>query len=169
MRQRRLSDAEIHYAGEIFGNNLDYNAVRITRGSVLALFSATSTGNRINFQSHHFAGDSLALSDAGMLVLIHELTHVWQFQQAGYGYIFSSLSAQICAWVKTGSRRGAYDWRKPWRRNVPWAQWNAEQQAQCIGDYNAAIRATHREDGESIATLHAIVRAALDESVSRNR
>ena len=138
MRLRRLEPHEIAYAREIFGDAIDYDAVRITRGSMLATFSATAVGNRINLQPVHFAGGTVSLSEAGMLVLIHELAHVWQYQQTGFRYVISSLSAQFWAWIKTGSRRGAYDWRKA--LHTPWPRWNAEQQAQCISDYNDALR-----------------------------
>jgi hypothetical protein len=80
----------------------------------------------------------LSLSDIGMSVLIHELAHVWQYQTSGYRYIASSLWAQLRAWATTGSRRGAYDWRSA--PHKPWTHWNAEQQAQCISDYNDALR-----------------------------
>ena len=138
MKRRRLEPHEIAYAKEIFGDAIDYDAVRITRGSIFATFSATALGNRINLQPVHFAGDMLNLSDAGMRVLIHELAHVWQYQRSGLGYIASSLAAQLRAWVKTGSRRAAYDWRGA--LHTPWPRWNAEQQAQCISDYNDALR-----------------------------
>ncbi|MFO0991152.1 MAG: DUF4157 domain-containing protein [Hyphomicrobiales bacterium] len=138
MKLRALARDEIAYAREIFGGAIDYGAVRIARGSLLATFSATAVGNRINLQPVHFAGDTLNLSDAGMSVLIHELAHVWQYQHWGFRYIASSLAAQVRAWVMTGSRRGAYDWRAALDR--PWPRWNAEQQAQCISDYHDAWR-----------------------------
>jgi hypothetical protein len=136
--RRRLTKDEIAYAEVIFGDAIDYDAVRITRGSVFATFSATTTGNRINLQPAHFLGDTLDLTEVGMLVLIHELAHVWQYQQSGPGYIVSSLASQLWAWATTGSRHGAYDWRKALHK--PWPRWNAEQQAQCISDYNSALR-----------------------------
>jgi hypothetical protein len=154
MRIRPLAEDEIIHAAEIFGEAIDYDAVRITRGSLLATFSATATGNRINLQPAHFIGETLDLSDLGMSVLIHELAHVWQYQTSGFRYIASSLGAQFLAWARTGSRRGAYDWRRSLHR--PWARWNAEQQAQCISDYNDALRRSAAGkasaiDGETLA------------------
>ena len=52
------------------------------------------------------------LSEKGEAVLMHELAHVWQFQNFGWRYIPGSLFAQATSWLKTGSRRGAYDWQK---------------------------------------------------------
>jgi len=139
MRVRPLSNDEIAYAEAIFGDAIDYGAVRIARGGALAYFSATTLGNRINLQAAHFAGSTPRLSEAGMLVLIHELAHVWQYQHSGLRYIASSLAAQAWSWAMTGTRRGAYDWRKS--PHSPWRRWNAEQQAQCVSDYNSALRA----------------------------
>jgi hypothetical protein len=137
MDLRRLHPDEIANAGEIFGEGIDYDAVRITRGSLFAIFSATALGNRINLQAAHFEAGTLNLNETGMSVLIHELAHVWQYQTSGLRYIASSLGAQFWAWMTTGSRRGAYDWRKVLHK--PWPHWNAEQQAQCISDYNDAL------------------------------
>ena len=147
MQSRCLHPHEIAYAREIFGEAIDYGAVRIARGSLLATFSAPALGNRISLQPAHFAGDSLDLNETGKSVLIHELAHVWQYQSAGLGYIASSLGAQVRAWMTTGSRRGAYDWRKA--LHLPWPRWNAEQQAQCISDYNDALRRLSAGTGNS--------------------
>ena len=97
-----------------------------------------------------------------MLVLIHELAHVWQYQTCGFRYIVSSLSAQLRAWAATGSRHAAYDWRKA--LHMPWARWNAEQQAQCISDYNDALRRMSvgkacSKDAETLASASPLIRA----------
>ncbi len=165
---RPLADDEIAHAREIFGAAIDYGAVRITRGSLLAAFSATALGNRINLQPIHFAGDTLALSEAGRSVLIHELAHVWQYQQTGMRYAISSLAAQLRAWITTGSRRHAYDWRKALGK--PWRHWNAEQQAQCISDYDDALRCMNvGRSGPIDAETLAIARKLLAEQLAGAR
>jgi len=166
MRLRRLTKDEIAHAAEIFGEAVDYDAVRITRGSLFAAFSATAVGNRINLQAAHFSGETLSLSDAGLSVLIHELAHVWQYQRSGYRYIVSSLGAQFRSWATTGSRRGAYDWQKSLHR--PWPRWNAEQQAQCISDYNDALRRmTAGQAGSNDADTLAIGQRYLRDHLAR--
>jgi hypothetical protein len=166
MRQRNLADHEIAYAKRIFDNAIDYRSVRVTRGSALAFFSATALGNTINLQADHFVADTLNLSDGGLLVLIHELAHVWQYQHSGIGYIGSSLGAQFLAWATTGSRRGAYDWRKAQQQKIPWVRWSAEQQAQCFSDYNEALERRNRaeldsEERETITLGGALIAQAL--------
>lgn len=166
MRRRPLSPAERHYAREIFAAAIDYEAITVARGSVFSLFSATTIGNRVNLRKEHFEHDTLELSDRGLLVLIHELAHIWQFQQRGPSYITSSLGAQIAAWAKTGSRLNAYDRRDALARDLPWSQWNAEQQAQIFSDFNEALRRTTipsatEQDHETVAISRPIIHQAL--------
>jgi Peptidase of plants and bacteria len=137
--RRRLSSCERSYASEIFRTSIDYRAVEITRGSVFALVSATTIGNIVNLRPAHFLANTLELSKIGRLVLIHELVHVWQFQHGGFDYIRSSLTAQVAGWIRTGSRLAAYDWARADKACLPWNRWNAEQQAQCVSDFNLAL------------------------------
>ncbi|WP_222928165.1 DUF4157 domain-containing protein [Luteimonas viscosa] len=139
-RSRGLSGTEKDYLREIFHGSVDYDAVTITRGSALSAGAARTTGNTINLQDEHFSGDTLELSDAGTLVLAHEMGHVWQYQNGGLAYIPSSLVPQLVAAVSGGDRNAAYDWRDAVRNRIDWADWNAEQQAECISDYNEASR-----------------------------
>lgn len=163
MKHRGLTDGEIAYADRIFGKAIAYRLVRVTRGNALAFFSATTLGNTINLQAAHFVANTLDLSDDGRLVLVHELAHVWQYQHFGFGYIASSLRAQAWAWLTTGSRRTAHDWRRAQERNLPWPRWNAEQQAQCFSDYNEALQRQNvgSLELEAVARGRAILSEAL--------
>lgn len=138
-RSRPLTGRERDQASAIFGAGVNYDAMRIVRGSPLAFFSATAVGNAINLRRDHFSGDGLELSAVGETVLIHELAHVWQFQNFGWRYIPASLIAQMTAWLRTGSRLNAYRWQDAARAGLAWSRWNPEQQAQCISDYAAAL------------------------------
>ena len=138
-RRRPLTPAERQDAVRIFRDSIDYDPVVISRGSLFALISATTIGNTINLSAEHFAGESLELTPTGRSVLIHELAHIWQFQHGGFAYVRSSLIAQMGGFIMTGSRRAAYDWRKAHDAGRPWGAWNAEQQAECISQYHAAL------------------------------
>jgi hypothetical protein len=79
-------------------------------------------------------------------------------------YVVSSLVAQAWSWARTGSWRGAYDWRKALHR--PWPRWNAEQQAQCISDYHDALRRmsagkTCPADAETLSLARGFLEAHL--------
>jgi len=139
-RSRNLTAAEKTYLREIFHDSVDYDKVTITRGSALSAGAARTTGNTINLQEEHFVGDSMELTPAGQLVLAHEMGHVWQYQNGGLAYIPSSLIPQIVAGLSGQSRNAAYDWRNAVRNRIDWSEWNAEQQAERISDYNEALR-----------------------------
>ncbi|MFO1161114.1 MAG: DUF4157 domain-containing protein [Reyranellaceae bacterium] len=139
-RSRSLTATEKTYLREIFHDAVDYDKVTITRGSALSAGAARTTGNTINLQEEHFVGDTMELTDAGTLVLAHEMGHVWQYQNGGLAYIPSSLIPQIVAGLSGQSRNAAYDWRNAVRNHIDWSEWNAEQQAECISDYNEALR-----------------------------
>jgi hypothetical protein len=139
-RSRGLTGPEKTYLHDIFHDAVDYDKVTITRGSALSAGAARTTGNTINLQEEHFEKDTMELSEAGLLVLAHEMGHVWQYQNGGLSYIPSSLIPQIVAGLTGKSRNVAYDWRDAVRNHIDWADWNAEQQAECISDYNEAFR-----------------------------
>ena len=44
------------------------------------------------------------------MTLVHEMTHVYQYQTGGWGYAPEALWAQFKSFVTTGDRGGAYDW-----------------------------------------------------------
>ena len=57
-----------------------------------------------------------------METLIHEMGHVWQYQNGGLAYIPESLWAQLKAAVSGKNRNAAYDWRTVHDAKVPWEQ-----------------------------------------------
>lgn len=57
-------------------------------------------------------------------LLIHELTHVWQWQHGGHAYMGDSVAAQL--WGE------GYDLPRALRRGARWAELNAEQQATLV-------------------------------------
>lgn len=149
---RPINQAEINYATAIFQSSIDFSQVWLSRDDLASTGSTKTIGNDISFQSQwgshdlwdapSTAGVRCNLTAVGLEVLIHELTHVWQYQNGGGGYAIASLTAQFTAFVTTGSRDGAYRWQQPFGENKPWAEWNPEQQAAAVEDYNRAWRST---------------------------
>ena len=140
MASRALTGAERAYVAEIFRDSVDLGEVKITRGNIASTFSATTIGNMIHLQAPHFVGGTMELSDRGRATLIHEMGHVWQYQQRGFGYVARSLRAQLHAAITSGSRARAYDWLSACNAKLPWEKWNPEQQAECISCYNGSWR-----------------------------
>jgi len=121
-RGRSLDDAERRLAREVFANSLDLDAVRIVSTTLAA--APTTLGDYIRT-----AGP---MSNA---TLIHELTHVWQFQHGGAAYISDSLCAQVGAWASTGSRNAAYDLTGVVQAGKRFSEYTAEQQATIVEIY----------------------------------
>jgi hypothetical protein len=121
-RGRSLDDAERRLAREVFANSLDLDAVRIVSTTLAA--APTTLGDYIRT-----AGP---MSNA---TLIHELTHVWQFQHGGAAYISDSLCAQVGAWASTGSRNAAYDLTGVVQAGKRFSEYTAEQQATIVETY----------------------------------
>ena len=94
----------------------------------------------VALQDGYFIGDTLDLTPEGRETLVHEMTHAYQYQTGGWGYAPEALWAQFKSFVTTGDRGGAYDWKPQDAAGVPWEQWNPEQQAQCVEDYNTLLR-----------------------------
>jgi hypothetical protein len=140
-RDRPLTPDEINYAKRIYVDSIDYSKVTITRDSMFAAGAPRTIGNTIHLKSSwgHFEGDTLNLTEEGRSTLIHELGHVWQYQNGGLAYIPQSLAAQFSAWVSGGERGAAYDWEAAYKAGLPWEEWNPEQQAEAIEEYNKRL------------------------------
>jgi hypothetical protein len=95
---RELKARELVVASSVFGLSIDYRPIRVVKG--LFLNSPTTLGNYIRIENEKTFHDA---------VLVHELTHVWQYQTQGTRYISNSLCAQISAVVRTGDRNAAYE------------------------------------------------------------
>lgn len=137
---RSLNEPEINYAKDVYHDSLDYSVITITRGSLMSTGAPRTIGNTIHFTDDYYVGDTMDLTEAGKLTLIHEMAHVWQYQHTGWTYAPKALWAQAKAWWHTGSRNAAYDWRSLHNAGTPWADWNPEAQAEAVEDYNEALR-----------------------------
>lgn len=138
-KSRKLNIREITGAQEIFGDTIDYRQVVLERNSLYNAGSSRTVGNTIALTDDKFDGKDLRLNREGQYTLIHELAHVWQYQNQGWVYAPTALWAQAKAAIKTGSRNAAYDWEKLDKQGVPWEDWNPEAQAQAVEDYNRAL------------------------------
>lgn len=138
---RHLTSTEHAYLKTVFHDSLDYTKMTITKGSVKSAGStARTTGNTINFPSSYFQPGTLELKPEWSATLVHESTHVWQYQHHGWGYAPAALWAQLKAFVTTGDRDNAYHWEKLAAKHASWDKFNPEQQAQLVEDYNIALR-----------------------------
>jgi hypothetical protein len=113
---RRLTAEEISVLRRVYGDSIDYDQVRIKEGGA-GLFSLNDRpfahGNTI-----YMKGNTI---DEGLLV--HEMAHVWQFQNGGTDYMSEALFSQ--QWGH------GYDWRAS-VPGTPFAELEPEQQAELL-------------------------------------
>jgi len=115
-----LTEQELGIARPVFGSSINFADVRVVVTTVVA--APTTLGNHIRTPQR----------DMEPWVLIHELTHVWQYQTQGTRYISMSACAQLRAAIASGDRNAAYDYA-PGQRNI--TDYGAEQQASIVEDW----------------------------------
>jgi len=123
---RPLSGGEVGKAQSVFGGSINLGLVRVDEHAAIGpLFSHRA------YTSFHTINNWGALPDA---TLIHELTHVWQYQQAGAIYMAQAVHAQM----QFGG--AAYDFAVHELRTARAdgrgiLGFNREKQAQIVEDY----------------------------------
>jgi hypothetical protein len=145
---------------EFFLGGLDLSRLTLYEGGFYSIGSTRAIGNAIYFQKKTDF-ESMRGSSFGRSLLIHEATHVWQYQHVGSRYAFGSLWNQLSSTITTGSRRGAYYYQLSPQK--PLAQYGYEQQAQLLQDYY--LRKWHEEEYYSrlhAKDFHNLGRSAVD-------
>lgn len=127
---RPLTQREIRHASGVFGNSINYASVRIVPTSIAQY---TTVGNNIRVPPDFSVSDEYAAQ-----TLIHELTHVWQYQHGGTGYISVSLGQQIAGAVTRGTRDAAY--RYTITPGSSFFEYGPEQQGMIVENYFAMMR-----------------------------
>ena len=153
---RRLYGWEIDQARQVFGNELAYEAVRIYEcnswpnridrlgHTMKARFAAVppptksdtaiTLGNRVLFPIRlpEFRPDPGQPEHVLFCWLMHELTHVWQYQTTGWGYLFRAIQAQM----KEGYTYGGAEKLREFRLSgKTFLDFNLEQQGDIVRDY----------------------------------
>lgn len=117
---RRLTEEEIRDASAVFGSSLNLRLVRLDKRALLG--PARTKRDYTSFHTINCWGESRRD------VLIHELTHVWQYERAGAIYMPQALHAQFRgAGYRYGGVAGLHDGE--------WDAFNREQQAQIVQDF----------------------------------
>ena len=134
-RLRSLTANEIEMAKTVFSDGIDYTRVRIRRGLPLMpnMKVAVSPNGCIYFPKQSCPAD-FALADRSYRIwLIHELTHVWQYQQ-GFRTWLGGLALALSGGYR---KRRAYAYPPP-EQITSFNDLNMEQQADLIAHYFAA-------------------------------
>ncbi len=122
---RPLSAEEISLARSIFGNSIDYQRVRIDETT------------RLVCKDHHICYVSFyTINSWGEFspdIFLHEMMHVWQYQQLGGVYIPRALLAQRTA--QGYNYGGVEKLMEVIARGGDIHDFNLEQQAEIVADY----------------------------------
>ena len=116
-----LSYEEIILGKSIFGDKINWSVVMYDRKAW-----TVKPSNCLAYVSFNTINTQKNLPDD---ILIHELTHVWQYQNFGAGYIVNALAAQ------KSLEHYNYAYHSNWLETSEILTFNAEQQADLIQDY----------------------------------
>jgi hypothetical protein len=136
-RATPLTQTEIGAASRVFGRGaIRYDAVRIADGGLLRLLfglkgiRAFTTFHTINLR---ISGEH---SRSNLDIVVHELTHVYQFEVAGSIYIWEAIHAQRTTGYGYG---GWQQLQVDWGKGEHFRNYNREQQGQIAQDYYAEV------------------------------
>lgn len=149
-RSTPLTGEEIGAAAGVLGPNaLRYGEVRVVEGGILRLVFRLN-GNRA-FTAFHtinlpFAGGH---TRSHTEILVHELTHVYQYERIGSLYIGEAIRAQATAGYDYGGPAGLLEALAVGRL---YRDYNREQQAQIVQDYF-----TCRQDSKDVTAYESFI------------
>lgn len=122
---RSLTAREIELAKTIYGNNIQYKRVRVDEYALIGPPQA-----RICYVSFYIINNWKGMGDS---TLIHELMHVWQYQQLGAVYMPRAIRAQS---TTMGYDYGGVEALKAHLlKGQNFEAFNFEQQADIVEDY----------------------------------
>ena len=131
-----LTDDEVALATAVFGENaLRYQEVRVVQGGLFDLIFKLN-GN-LGFATWH----SINLprngrhTRANLPILIHELTHVYQYEQVGSRYLGEAIYMLVKTKRDCYNYGGAAGLQIGCERGLTFADLNREQQAMVVQDY----------------------------------
>lgn len=81
--ERQLTTDEIHLAQSVFGEKIDYSKVRISNSRATSLapqHGGCCLRNRIHISGSAYLEDYAGASKQAQGFFIHEMTHIWQYQ-----------------------------------------------------------------------------------------
>lgn len=134
---RPLTTGETAALRQAFGNSIDLSNVRIVDGpgynpDAAIAFNvggnpAITEGNTVYIRSDGYLKD-FSSTPAGVNTLVHEFTHVRQYQQMGFAGFFTKYAGDL---ISTGDRNKVYDYGS---RNLNFGSETIEGQAEMVGD-----------------------------------
>lgn len=133
-RRASLTSGETALLEAIFGDSLDVSRLVLAYDTPLVTGSSRTIENNIYFESGlDLAAEAYRRSPDFAVLLAHEATHVWQYQNIGLRYIPDALFEQGVGIAVHGDRGRAYVYRVG---DVDaFGELDTEQQAKLIEEY----------------------------------
>jgi hypothetical protein len=132
MTSRPLTKGEIALAKSVFGSSIDYDAVYVSDKKFSGFHpeGVAMTPNGNLYMHGCYSDDYSAESTSYQGLFIHEMTHVWQFQNK----ILAPMVEAVKLSVKHGfNYAAAYDYKLDAAKDL--LDYNMEQQASIVQDY----------------------------------
>jgi hypothetical protein len=128
--RRHLTAAEVQEAKLVFGTALKTDDIVISEGGLMTVGDyARTVPDRIYFPSGSF----------NLPLLIHELTHVWQYQRGeGWGDLPGMIWEAAVGNYDYGREDGL---REAWKRGTAFSEFTTEQQGDILEDYYVRLKA----------------------------
>jgi len=147
---RAMTDHEISVAKSIYGNQINYRRVRLDEYAYLG-----PRQQSICYVSFYLINSWGKISDA---LLIHELVHIWQYEQMGAIYMPRALAAQMS---HTGyDYGGLHGLRNALSMTGDLRTFNLEQQGDIVADYYR-IRNGQSPEWGNAQSKHLAIYAAI--------
>ena len=148
MHTTPLTPAEQTAVQAIFGaQNLRYSDVRIAEGGILqTVFRhngglAFATWYTVHLPQGESGKETAVSSHLNLPLLIHELTHIFQYHHVGSRYLGEAIYHLITTKRDCYRYGGKGGLQRCWQQGKMFDQFNREQQAQIVQDYFAEAQA----------------------------
>ncbi len=131
-----LNDAEKAAITWAFGDAIDMSEIRLVANKTEGTAPARAVGNLIVMRpGEDPADEALRSSPAHLALIVHEATHVWQFQTGGPEYVLDAVSHNLEALAEKGDRGQAYVYELTEQLDL--RSMRAEPQAKLIEEWYA--------------------------------
>ena len=141
-RRRRLTDGEIALARAAFAGRIDYRRVRLVDGAAvnpvagIAFFKghpAIALGSTLYFR-RDYRDDFAVAERRAAKSFLHEMTHVWQYQQMGKARFLLRYARELAAAGFNSRAMYEYGWGR-----TRFGEAMLEAQAEMVADYSEAL------------------------------
>jgi len=141
--RRPLTDGEVAWARQAFADQIPYERITLINGAagnpIAAMAvrngnSAITLGRSIYFNPAYYLRDFSVAKPAARGLLIHELTHVWQYRRLGMPLFFARYGREYAGCGFTAWRMYEYH-----AGSEAFAGARLEAQASMVGHYGEAL------------------------------